>query len=32
MRSARPDFDDGGAAAYIREVWKELEGEPAEPT
>ena len=32
MRSARPDFDDGAVAAYIREVWKGLETEPAEPT
>jgi hypothetical protein len=32
MRSARPDLDDGAVAAYIREVWKGLETEPAEPT
>ena len=32
MRSGRPDFDDGAIAEYIHEVWKELEGEPAEPT
>jgi uncharacterized protein DUF6457 len=27
VRQARPDFDDGAAAAFIREVWKELEAE-----
>ena len=32
MRSARPDLDDGAVAAYIREVWKGLESEAAEPT
>ena len=32
MRSARSDFDDGAIAAYIHDVWKELEDEPAEPT
>ena len=32
MRSARSDFDDVAIAAYIHDVWKELEDEPAEPT
>ena len=32
MRAARSDFDDSAIADYIREVWKELEAEPAEPT
>jgi Domain of unknown function (DUF6457) len=32
MRAAGPDFDDGAIADYIREVWKELESEPAEPS
>jgi hypothetical protein len=32
MRSVSRDFDDGAVAAYIREVWKELEAEPAQPT